>query len=184
MNPDTGAADENSLIANVTLALCFPKFGIANFPGAGYAGRIVVLDVGLPDHVAAAADLPTQWMTRAAAAGLLPERRIDSHKGTFGHLLIVAGSRNFVGAATLAASAAHRVGAGLVTLATPGSVYPIAASKLTETIHLPLPEDTDGRVDATAAGVIRERLGGYSALAVGCGLVRRPEPQRLWRDCC
>ena len=170
VNPDTGAADENTVVADVTLALCFPKFGIANFPGAGYAGRIAVLDVGLPQQVAADFDLPTQWMTRAAAAGLLPERPLDSHKGTFGHLLIMAGSRNFVGAAALAAMAAHRVGTGLVTLATPESVYPIAASKLTETIHLPLPEDADGRVDATAAEVIKGRLGGYSALAVGCGL--------------
>ena len=88
--------------------------------------------------------------------------------------MIVAGSRNFVGASVLAAMAAHRVGAGLVTLATPESVYPIAASKLTETIHLPLPEDTDGRVDATAVEVIEERLGGCSALAVGCGLGLSP----------
>ena len=174
VNPDTGAADENALVADVTLALCYPKFGIAGFPGAGYAGRIFVLDVGLPEQVAADADLPTQWMTPAAAAKLLPERPLDSHKGTFGHLLIVAGSRNFVGAAALAAMAAHRVGAGLVTLATPASVYPIAASKLTETIHLPLPEDTDGRVDATAAELINERVGGCSALAVGCGMGLSP----------
>ena len=175
VNPDTGAADENALVADVTLALCYPKFGIAGFPGAGYAGRIVVLGIGLPEQVAAEADLSTQWMTPAAAAKLLPERPLDSHKGTFGHLLIVAGSRNFVGAAALAAMAAHRVGAGLVTLATPESVYPIAAAKLTETIHLPLPEDADGRVDATAAEVIKERLGGYSALALGCGLGLSPE---------
>ena len=170
VNPDTGAADENTLVADVTLALCFPKFGIVNFPGAGYAGRIAVLDVGLPQQVAADFDLPTQWMTRAAAAELLPKRPLDSHKGTFGHLLVVSGSRNFVGAAALAAMAAHRVGTGLVTLATPASVYPIAASKLTETIHLPLPEDADGRVDAVAAALIKERIGTYSALAIGCGL--------------
>ena len=174
VNPDTGAADENTLVADVTLALCYPKFGIANFPGAGYAGRIAVLDVGLPQTVAADFDLPTQWMTRAAAAALLPERPLDSHKGTFGHLLIVAGSRNFVGAAALAAMAAHRVGAGLVTLATPASVYPIVASKLTETIHLPLPEDAAGRVDATAADIIKERIASYSALAIGCGLGYSP----------
>ena len=174
VNPDTGAADENTLVADVTLALCYPKFGIANFPGAGYAGRIAVLDVGLPQTVAADFDLPTQWMTRAAAAALLPERPLDSHKGTFGHLLIVAGSRNFVGAAALAAMAAHRVGAGLVTLATPASVYPIVASKLTETIHLPLPEDAAGRVDAMAADIIKERIASYSALAIGCGLGLSP----------
>lgn len=170
VNPDTGAADENTLVADVTLALCYPKFGIATFPGAAYAGRIVVLGIGLPIQALDGIDLPVEWMSDSAAADLLPARPLDSHKGTYGHLLIVAGSRNFVGASVLSATAAHRVGAGLVTLATPESVYPIAASKLTETIHLPLPEDTDGRVDISAADVIRERMHSYSALAVGCGL--------------
>ena len=109
-------------------------------------------------------------MTRADAADLLPDRPLDSHKGTYGHLLIVAGSRNFVGAAALAALAAHRVGAGLVTLATPESVYPLVAARLTETIHLPLPEDAEGRIDPSAADIINERIDSYSALAVGCGM--------------
>ena len=170
VNPDTGEVDDNALSADVTLALCYPKFGIANFPGAARAGRIVVLDVGLHPEAPEGFDLPVEWMTRGAAEGLLPSRPLDSHKGTYGHLLIVAGSRNFVGASALAAMAAHRAGAGLVTLATPKSVYPLVASKLTESIHLPLPEDADGRVATSAAEVIRERLGGYSALAVGCGL--------------
>lgn len=172
VNPDTGEVDDNAVAADVTLALCYPKFGIANFPGAGQAGRIVVLDVGLHRQAGDRMDLRVQWMSEESAADLLPGRPVDSHKGTYGHLLIVAGSRNFVGAAALASAAAHRVGAGLVTLATPRSVYPMAAAKLTETIHLPLPEDADGRVDVSAAEIIRERISGYTALAVGCGLGR------------
>ncbi len=172
VNPDTGDSDPRTLIADETLALCHPKYGIANFPGAGHAGRIKVLGIGLPDEVSASADadLPTEWMTPESVRALLPARPLTSHKGTFGHLLIVAGSRNFVGAAFLAARGAHRSGAGLVTLAAPESVYRIAASRLTETIHLPLPEDADGRVDASAADVIRARIDNYSAMAVGCGL--------------
>ncbi len=170
VNPDTGETDGSAIRADETLALCFPKYGIANFPGAEYAGRISVLDIGLPSSVAANAELSTEWMTERSARTLLPSRPLNSHKGAFGHLLIVAGSRNFVGAAALAAQGAHRTGAGLVTLATPESVYPIAASKLTETIHLPLPEDADGRIATAAADVILERIGGYSALAIGCGL--------------
>ena len=172
VNPDTGDADPRTLRADVTLALCHPKYGIANFPGAGYAGRIAVLGIGLPDEVSASADaiLPTEWMTPESACALVPARPLTSHKGTFGHLLIVAGSRNFVGAAALAARGAHRAGAGLVTLAAPESVYRIVASHLTETIHLPLHEDADGRIDPSAAEVVRERIGNYSALAMGCGL--------------
>lgn len=172
VNPDTGDADPRTIIADETLALCHPKYGIANFPGAGFAGRITLLGIGLPEAVSASADgdLPTEWMTTESASDVLPSRPLTSHKGTFGHLLIVAGSRNFVGAASLAARGAHRAGPGLVTLAAPESVYRIAASRLTETIHLPLPEDADGRIDPFAADVIRERIDGYSAMAVGCGL--------------
>lgn len=172
VNPDTGDADPRTIVADETLALCHPKYGIANFPGAGFAGRTIVLGIGLPDDVSASADcdLPTEWMTPESARSIAPRRPLTSHKGTFGHLLIVAGSRNFVGAASLAARGAHRAGAGLVTLAAPESVYRIAASRLTETIHLPLPEDADGRIDPSAADVIRERVDNYSAMAVGCGL--------------
>lgn len=172
VNPDSGDTDPRTIIADETLALCHPKYGIANFPGAECAGRITVLGIGLPDAVSASADgdLPTEWMTPESACSLLPQRPLTAHKGTFGHLLIVAGSRNFVGAASLAARGAHRAGAGLVTLAAPESVYRIVASRLTETIHLPLPEDADGRIDPSAADVIRERIHNYSAMAVGCGL--------------
>ena len=170
VNPDNGTADANTVRADETLALCFPKYGIANFPGAEYAGRVSLVDIGLPPSVAANTGLSTEWMTAASARTLLPPRPLNSHKGTFGHLLLVAGSRHFIGAAYLAAQGAHRVGAGLVTLATPESVYRIVASKLTETIHLPLPEDADGRIDVAAADVILDRIGGYSALAIGCGL--------------
>ena len=172
VNPDTGDADPQTILADETLALCHPKYGIASFPGAGYAGRITVLGIGLPHEVSASADsnLPTEWITPESACSLLPARPLTSHKGTFGHLLIVAGSRNFVGAAALAARGAHRAGAGLVTLASPESVYRIVASRLTETIHLPLPEDADGRIDLSAAAAIGERIGSYSAMAVGCGL--------------
>ena len=172
VNPDTGDADEYSVAADVCLALCFPKVGIASLPGAGFAGRVELLDIGLPAEAVEAFDLPMEWITGARAAELLPPRALDSHKGTYGHLLIVAGSRNYVGASVLAAQAAHRSGAGLVTLASPKSIHPIVAAKLTETIHLPLPEDAEGRVDAPAADVILEGIGGYSALAVGCGMGR------------
>ena len=171
VHPDTGVAAADSIVADGTLALGGPKWGIAGFPGAGYAGRISVLDIGLPPAaMGAASGLTAGWMTPSLAAGLLPARPLDGHKGTFGHLLVIAGSPNYVGAAALACRAAHRIGAGLVTLAAPASIYPILAGKLDETIHLPLPEDAGGRVAADAAGVIRARMGAYSALAVGCGM--------------
>ena len=177
LNSDTGQTDPNCITADQTLALGCPKVGLLTFPGAEFVGQLRVLDIGLPPNLDPAGLEPDQGIDLELLSSdwvgeHLPYRPLDSHKGTFGHALIVAGSRSYVGAAFLAAQAAVRAGAGLVTLATPQSVYPIAAGKLTEVIHLPLLEDQDGLIHPDAAGLIRSDLSRYDALAVGCGLGR------------
>ena len=169
LNSDTGAVDDATPRMDATLALGFPKAGLLAFPGAARAGELATLDIGLPDGVGQD-DLSLELLTSGWVGRRLPPRLLDSHKGTYGHLLVVAGSRNYVGAACLAVRAAHRAGAGLVTLATPQSVYPIVAAQLTETIHLPLPEDNEGRIRPDAARLVRDSLSRYDALAVGSGL--------------
>ena len=171
LDSDTGAVDDATPAMDTTLALGYPKAGLFAFPGAERAGELVTLDIGLPDGVGQA-DISLELLTSRWVAGRMSPRPLDSHKGTYGHLLVVAGSRNFVGAACLVARAAQRAGAGLVTLATPQSVYPSVAAQLTETIHLPLPDDADGRLHPDAAGVVLEALSrnNYGALAVGSGM--------------
>ena len=170
LNPDTGQTDPHCIAADHTLALGYPKVGLLTFPGAKMVGQLQVLNIGLLPDPELEQGIDLELLSPDWVGGNLPIRPLDSHKGTFGHALIVAGSRNYVGAAFLAAQAAVRTGAGLVTLATPESVYPILAGKLTEVIHLPLPEDQEGLVLPKAAGLIRSNLSHYDALAVGCGL--------------
>jgi NAD(P)H-hydrate epimerase len=186
LDADTGRVDPACFTADLTVALGFPKIGHLTLPGAAAAGSLEVADIGLPagveDEPEIAPGLNLELLTREWVARQLPARPADSHKGTFGHALVVAGSRSYVGAAFLAAQAAVRVGAGLVTLATPRSVYPSAAAKLTEPIHLPLPEDEAGRIDPSAAASIKESdrsRGGYSAVLVGCGLGWSPGTVRF-----
>ena len=124
------------MTADVTVALAFPKVGLLTFPGVTKVGRLLVVDIGLPSAMPEEQAIDLELLTSGWVGGQLPARPLNSHKGTFGHLLVVAGSRNYVGAACLVAGAALRVGAGLVTLATPESVYPIVAAKVTEAIHL------------------------------------------------
>ena len=169
LDADTGAVDSACPVADVTLALGFPKAGLLAFPGVEHVGELLTLDIGLPPGLGEA-DIPLELLTPDWVGRRLPERPLNSHKGTFGHLLVVAGSRNYVGAACLVSLAAARTGAGLVTLAAPESVYPIAAAQLTEIIHLPLPEDDAGRLHPDAAGTLRELLPRYSCLAVGSGM--------------
>ncbi len=169
INPDTGVVDAAAFAADLTLALAMPKLGLLTFPGADYTGELQILDIGLPAGLGES-EFSIELLTGDWADSCLPPRPRDAHKGTFGHALIVAGSRNYVGAAVLAAQAAARAGAGLVTLAMPQSVYPIAAAHLTEIIHWPLPETAGGQVHPEAAALIRSGLSRYSAMAVGSGM--------------
>ncbi len=168
LDADTGAADPACLYADNTITLGFPKLGLFSFTGAEHAGAISVVDIGIPAHLAEGIDI--ELMTDRWAGSALPGRPLWANKGSFGRVLVVAGSVNYVGAAYLACTGAIRVGAGLVTLATPGRLQPVLASKLTEVTYLPLPDSSPGAVSAGAATVINRQLDRYNALLLGCGL--------------
>ena len=100
---------------------------------------------------------------------ILPDRAVDAHKGNFGKILLLCGSRGYTGAAYLAAQASLRSGAGLVFLGVPESIYQIEAVKLNEAIVFPLP-DEDGKLSAAAIPEILSRLPNMDAVLVGPGL--------------
>ena len=168
LDADTGRADPECVAADATVALGYPKIGHYTGAGAGYCGIVEAADIGVPPGLDA--DVRVGLMTAGWARALLPGRPANAHKGTFGRALIVAGSRSYVGAAKLAAAAAARAGAGLVTLAVPESLRAEVASGYPEPTYLPLPESYPGAHSPDAAGVIMDRAGGYDALLVGCGL--------------
>ena len=168
LNCDTGEVDPACVASDVTVSLGYPKRGHLAFPGADFSCALEVADIGIPSGLDSHVSLDLidgRW-----AADALPPRPSDSHKGTYGRAMIVAGSRNFLGAAYLAASAAGRVGAGLVTIAIPESLIPSVASKAIEPTFLPLPESSPGIVSRHAAQIILDSLDAYNALLVGCGL--------------
>ncbi len=170
LDADSGGCDTACLHASHTVTLGFPKPGLFNLPGAGRAGVIKVIDIGIPEYLAN--DVTTELITDDWARSALPVRPLEANKGSFGKVMIIAGSRNYTGAAYLACSGAMRVGAGLVTLAAAESLHPILATKLTEATHLPLPESNPGAVSAAAAETVLPLLTDYKALLVGCGLGR------------
>ena len=170
LNADTGEVDPACPHFDATLALGYPKAGLLRFPGAERAGRLRVLDIGVPSGLPEEQSVDLEMLTPRWAASHLPPRPLDSHKGTYGHALVVAGSRHYSGAAWLASQASVRTGAGLTTLASPESVYPVAAAKGAEAIHLPLPEDEHGRIHPSAAAVIRASERRFTAALAGCGM--------------
>ena len=108
-------------------------------------------------------------LTHKDVLNILPNRRADSHKGDYGKILLLCGSRGFTGAAALAAMGALRSGAGLVYVGVPESIYAIEAVKLTEAVVFPLPEE-DGKLSAKAIPAIRKYLQTMDAVLLGCGL--------------
>ena len=177
LNADTGEADPACPYADVTVTLGAPKRGLFTFPGALHVGRLEIVDIGVPHGLDEEVDL--ELLTPELVRGLLPPRPLSAHKGTFGRVLVVAGSRNYVGATSLACSGSYRAGAGLVTLATPQSVYRIIAASLTEATYLPLPESEEGTIRPQAAEQIHTALANYDVLLFGCGLGQNEATEEL-----
>jgi NAD(P)H-hydrate epimerase len=173
LDADRGSYDPACLHADYTITLGFPKLGLYNSPGARRAGLITVADIGIPEQLVEG--VKTEIMTDEWARLELPQRPIEANKGSFGRVLVIAGSINYIGAAYLACSGAMRVGAGLVTLATAGSLYPILATKLTEVTYLPLPESTQGVISKEGIAVVAPTLKNYNVLVMGCGLGQSEE---------
>ena len=168
LDADTGTVDPACPYVDNTITLGFPKVGLFNPPGADRAGKISIVDIGIPDYLVE--EIPIGLITNEWARSVLPKRPYTANKGTFGRVLVVAGSINYIGAAYLACNGAMRVGAGLVTLATAASLQPILASKLTEVTYLPLPESQHGIISSKAGRLILRELDNYDVLLVGCGL--------------
>ena len=172
MDADTGAIDPACPTADLTVTLAFPKSGLFCFPGAARVGKIKIVDIGIAASLADA--ITTGLLTGAWVASVLPARPLDANKGTFGRALVIAGSTNYIGAAYLACSGVMRAGAGLVTLATTGTVQPIIASRLAEATYLPLQETKRGIISAEAADIVRRECAQYNVLLIGCGLGQDP----------
>jgi NAD(P)H-hydrate epimerase len=168
MNADTGTVDHNCPQADLTVTLGLPKPGLYTFPGAERAGKVVIADIGIPDELSH--DIKTELITERWARSVLPPRPMSANKGTFGRMLAVVGSENYIGAAYLACMGAARVGAGVVTLSTAKSLQPILASKLTEVTYAPLPESEKGTLSDKASAAILSILPYYRVMLMGCGL--------------
>jgi NAD(P)H-hydrate epimerase len=128
-----------------------------------------MVDIGFPDDFAFFHDLTTEVADYDLVAGLLPERELDSHKGTFGTALIAAGSLNYTGAALLAGTAAYRVGAGLVTLAVPEPLHSALAGQLPEATWILLPHE-DGFISEKASEILLNHIHRATAFLIGPGI--------------
>jgi len=181
LDADTGRIEGPCIRAIHTITLALPKIGLLIFPGASYAGKVTVEDIGIPSYLLKNNKIKTNIVTKEIVKSLLPFRATYSHKGSFGKVLILAGSSGMTGAAYLTSEAAMRSGAGIVVLGIPRSLNPIMEVKLTEVMTLPLAETEKQSLGEEAEETILKLMKNYSILGIGPGISRQAETQRLVR---
>lgn len=159
--------------ATMTVTLGAPKLSLVLPRGEHLAGTLVVADIGIPSGVIDGLDGPSiELLTKDAMRGLIQPRAQDSHKGDYGHVLVVAGSPGKTGAAALTALGALRSGAGRVTVAAPASAVGAIAAHAPELMTLALPEDAEGFVDPSAADLVLAFDADVMAMGPGLGRTR------------
>jgi hydroxyethylthiazole kinase-like uncharacterized protein yjeF len=177
--------------------ICFPRRRIEVLPGASGAPRVRLLgndrgarvEVSITHHSALAVatahlEMPdvVDDLLPAPEATVIPDRPRDAHKGTFGTVVVLAGSLGFTGAAYLSATAAARTGAGLVKLLVAETIYPILAAKCTEVMATPTPEVAPGAVGHAAYDSVLRQMATAEAGVIGPGLGRDRSTWRLVLD--
>jgi NAD(P)H-hydrate epimerase len=168
--------------AVLTVTFALPKRSLVLFPAAAHAGAVRVVDIGIPRRLWEDAPPGVGLLEAADVAPAFPVRPAAAHKGTFGHVLVVAGSAGKTGAAALAALGALRVGAGLVTLAVPASLQDILEAKLTETMTVAVPETEARTIARDALDALLDLARGKDAVAIGPGLGMHPSTHALVRE--
>ncbi len=183
LEADSGQVSGVCVKADLTVTLELPKLGLLLYPGRGYVGELLLGEVGYPAKLKAEYASGLEQIERGWVAERLPRRRPDSHKGSYGHVLVLAGSRGLSGAAILAAEAAERSGAGLVYLGYPESLGPVIEGRLIEAVKRALPESEGAFCAAAAeAALALIEADDIDVVALGPGLSRRPAAQAFVRQ--
>jgi hydroxyethylthiazole kinase-like uncharacterized protein yjeF len=179
LSADTGLPLGAAVRATVTATFGFPKVGQLTYPGVDYTGLLAVVDIGIPPAAVGAVAPRTRLLEAQEVGALLPPRSGDGHKGRFGHVLVVAGSRGKTGAALLAADACVRAGAGLTTLAVPAGLQAVLQGQVREVMTEALPDTGDGQMALGDGHALEALLGARTTVVCGPGLGGHPATRDL-----
>jgi ADP-dependent NAD(P)H-hydrate dehydratase / NAD(P)H-hydrate epimerase len=177
VDASTGEVEGTVVNAAATVTFHRRKVGLAVSPGRFYAGRIVVVDIGISHQAETENALVLKEILE-----LVPRKRVNDDKYSAGSVLVVGGSRGLTGAPCLTAEAAFRADAGYVAVAGPASSVPVFEQRLLEAVKRPLPEDKDGRIVELAVDEIVQQAERARAVAIGPGLGRSDDTKRVVRS--
>ena len=178
---DSGHVNGEAFQATATITFALPKPGLILEPGRHYAGRLKVADISIPPALLQDQRLPMNLITADMVAGMLGPRDPESHKGTFGHAILIGGSTGMSGAILLASRGAIRCGAGLVSAALPESLVPVFDTASQEVMSIPMAQTRQGAIAVEALPAIENILGTASVCAIGPGMSRYKEANAIVR---
>ena len=170
LDADQGKPLGVAVRAAQTVTLGYPKLGLVTYPGLSYAGEVLNIDIGIHPKAVEEVCPQVELLEREEIQKLIPRREPDSHKGSYGHLLVMAGSRGKTGAAILACRAAMRTGAGLVTLAAPSPLNEIFAGSLVEVMTEPLGDRSEEQLEPLTDQAWERLLDKKRSLLFGPGI--------------
>lgn len=180
VSADTGVVEGVAVKADQTITFALPKKGFFLGDGPQYIGNWKVVDISVSPQIVEKLNLQLpKLITKDIVKQVIPKRPSNGHKGTFGHGLVIGGSKFYVGAPIYSAKSAFHSGAGLITLAVPTSVYKVAAVQNPESLFLPL-EESEGHIACNAFANID--WSSYKAIAIGPGMSRFENGEALLRN--
>jgi NAD(P)H-hydrate epimerase len=180
ISADTGEVLGAAIKADYTITFGLPKLGHILYPGADYSGKLFVEDIGFPPQLLNSETLKVELIQKDSVSSFIKPRERYSHKGDYGHVLIIAGSKGKTGAALMCAKACLRSGAGLVTIGVPESLIGVMQGRITEEMTLPLADDGKGMFSINAIDKILSFISSkIQAVAIGPGIGISPDTEML-----
>ncbi len=179
LSADTGAVLGPTVLADLTVTFGAPKCCHVLEPAAGYCGDLEVVDISIPTSVIESTEPALELVTPQDLPGVIPERRRDSHKGSFGRVLVIGGAPGTAGAAVLAARGALRGGAGLVHIACPDPVCPLVGGQITEALVHSVPAEASGGIGIEANAVLAQLVARADVVALGPGIGTAEETRTM-----
>ncbi|MBU4201450.1 MAG: NAD(P)H-hydrate dehydratase [Verrucomicrobia bacterium] len=179
LDSDTGRAAGDTVTADLTVTMGLPKRGLVEPCAVNNVGRLEVADIGIPPPLIEKIESDIEFIAADDVRRIIPRRSRNAHKGSFGHVLIIGGAAGYAGAVSMAAQAALRSGAGLVSVVTVRGIAPVVAGAVLEAMVHAAPETETGSLAAASWDAWRDKMSSFSAVLAGPGLTRHPDSQTL-----
>ncbi len=178
LDADSGQVLGRAVRADSTVTFQVQKIGMVQFPAREYVGQVSVVDIGITPELLSESQLPT-LISNSEAMGLFPQRMATGHKGSFGHVLLVAGSLGKTGAAILSGLGCLRSGVGLVSLCVPERLNQTCAMSLIEAMTIPVTGQDGICFHNHDFGLVVDESQGKGCVVLGPGLGQAETTRQL-----